>query len=162
MENWNNEKVAAITLGINDSLIELTGVLVGLSFALNNHNLVALAGLITGVAASLSMAASAYMHARQEVNTDAAITGIYTGISYLAVVALLIVPYFVFSNIHIALLAMMIIALTIIALMCWYSARHRKSSFWKELGTMLIFSLGVATVSFLIGQGLRRIIKVEI
>ena len=60
------EFTGSIILGINDGLIELTGVLVGFSFALMNPMWVASAGFITGIAATLSMASSAYMQARHE------------------------------------------------------------------------------------------------
>jgi len=49
--------VGSMVLGLNDALVELTGTLAGLTFALKDTRLIALAGLITGVAASLSMAA---------------------------------------------------------------------------------------------------------
>ena len=42
--------IGSIVLGLNDALIELTGVLAGLSFALQNTRLIAVAGLITGIA----------------------------------------------------------------------------------------------------------------
>lgn len=162
MENAKNERLAALALGVNDALIELTGALVGLSFALKNHHLVALAGLITGVAAALSMAASAYMHARQEIGTDARTTGVYTGVSYLIVVIFLVAPYFVFANINYALIAMMSVALLVIVLMSGYSAKARATKFSTEFGMMLLFSLGVALISFLIGQILRKIIGVDL
>lgn len=162
MDNKQSEKLAALALGINDALIELTGALVGLSFVLKNNQLVALAGLITGVAAALSMGASAYMHARQEVDTDATITGLYTGLSYLGVVIFLVAPYFIFANINNALIAMAVIALVIIALMSRYSASQRRTKFSKEFGMMLLFSLGVAVISFAVGQALKRIIGVEV
>ncbi len=45
--------LSSMVLGINDALVELTGALAGLTFALRSSPLVGLAGLITGVAASL-------------------------------------------------------------------------------------------------------------
>ncbi|MEG1615195.1 MAG: VIT1/CCC1 family protein, partial [Oscillospiraceae bacterium] len=47
--------VGSMVLGLNDALVELTGTLAGLTFALGNNKLVALSGLITGVSATLSM-----------------------------------------------------------------------------------------------------------
>ena len=48
--------VGAMVLGLNDALVELTGTIAGLSFAMQNTGLVALSGIITGVSATLSMA----------------------------------------------------------------------------------------------------------
>ncbi|MBD3225620.1 MAG: rubrerythrin family protein, partial [Caldithrix sp.] len=56
----------AIVLGLNDALVELTGALAGLTFALQNNKLVAITGLITGFAASLSMAASGYLSSKED------------------------------------------------------------------------------------------------
>ncbi len=145
-------QLPSIVLGINDALIELTGALVGLSFALKNHELVALSGLITGVAAAFSMAASAYQHARQETDSTAPKVGIYTGASYLIVVALLVWPFIVFKSILVDLALMGIMAFFIIVLISWYSAKIQNRSFGKEFGIMLLFSLGVAIITFTIGQ----------
>lgn len=41
----------SIVLGLNDALVELTGALAGLTLALQNVKLIALSGLITGIAA---------------------------------------------------------------------------------------------------------------
>ena len=57
--------VGSIVLGLNDALVELTGALAGLTFALQNTRLTAMAGLITGVAASLSMATSEYLSTKR-------------------------------------------------------------------------------------------------
>ena len=62
---------APVVLGLNDALVELTGVLAGLTLALRETRLIAMAGLITGIAASLSMAASEYLSTKtEEVDKD--------------------------------------------------------------------------------------------
>src|SRR3989304_527579 len=48
----------SVVLGLNDALVELTGALAGLTLALQNVKLIALSGLIPGIAASMSMAES--------------------------------------------------------------------------------------------------------
>ena len=42
--------MGSIVLGLNDALVEILGTLAGLTFALQNTKLVALAGIITGIA----------------------------------------------------------------------------------------------------------------
>jgi Na+(H+)/acetate symporter ActP len=49
--------VGSIVLGLNDALVEFTGTLAGLTFAIQNTQIIAVAGLIMGVAASLLMGA---------------------------------------------------------------------------------------------------------
>lgn len=151
--------MASIVLGINDGLIELTGALVGFTFALKDHNLVAVSGLITGIAAALSMAASAFMQARHEEGKNAPKAATITGISYIIVVILLIIPYFVFSSPLNALPVMFAIAIAIIAVVSRYNSVYLNQSYSKEFGIMLVFSLGVAAISFVIGHFLNKILS---
>lgn len=153
-----SHRMASIVLGINDGLIELTGVMVGLTFALKNHNLVALSGLITGIAAALSMAASAFMQARHEEGKDATRAAITTGIAYFIVVACLVAPFFIFSNLLVSLWLMLVIALVIIAITAWFNSVYLNRKYTHEFLIMLVFSLGVATISFIIGQVLSKLV----
>jgi VIT1/CCC1 family predicted Fe2+/Mn2+ transporter len=56
----------SMVLGLNDALMEMTGVLAGLTLALRDTKLIALAGSITGIAAALSMGASEYLATKTE------------------------------------------------------------------------------------------------
>lgn len=58
--------VGSVVLGLNDALVELTGMLAGLTLALQNTRLIGMTGLITGIAASFSMAASEYLSTKSE------------------------------------------------------------------------------------------------
>ncbi len=60
------EYVGSVVLGLNDALVELSGALAGFSFALQNTRVIALLGIITGIAASLSMVASEYLSSKEE------------------------------------------------------------------------------------------------
>ena len=95
--------VGSMVLGLNDALVELSGTLAGLTFALANSRLISLSGLITGIAASLSMAASEYLSSKSENNPNALKSSLYTGIAYIITVALLITPYLLLSNPYISL-----------------------------------------------------------
>jgi VIT1/CCC1 family predicted Fe2+/Mn2+ transporter len=150
----------SVILGINDGLIELSGALVGLTFALKTHELVALSGLVTGIAAALSMSASAFMHTRHEVGKNAALAAGITGISYIVVVSLLVMPYFVFENLFVSMGVMLAIALSIVFIIAKFNSVYLGTHYHDELGLMLVFSLGVAGVSFLIGHFLREFIKI--
>ncbi len=162
MNTGKNHVIPSLVLGINDGLIELTGALVGFSFALRDPGLVALSGLITGVAASLSMAASAFMQARHEEGKDAPKAAIYTGLSYSGVVLFLVLPYLFLRNVRWALLIMLGVALVIIAVTTYFTSRMFNRRFLPEFAMMLVFSLGVATVAFLLGLWLRSAIGVKI
>lgn len=153
------EFISSIILGLNDGLIELTGALVGFSFAFSGPRTVALTGLITGIAASLSMASSAYMQARHEQGKDAKKSALYTGISYITVVILLIVPFFLFAATLSALIVMFAIALVIIFSISYYTAIIFERPFKKQFSEILLFSLGVSLISFLIGSLFQSFLK---
>ncbi|MDD5166545.1 MAG: VIT1/CCC1 family protein, partial [Candidatus Omnitrophica bacterium] len=95
---------SSVVLGLNDALVELSGALVGFTLALQNTRLVGIVGLITGIAAALSMAASEYLSTKHEdTEKNPLKASIYTGITYIVTVAFLIFPYLVFKNIYLCL-----------------------------------------------------------
>lgn len=80
--------MGSIVRGLNDALVELTGALAGLTFVLAKTDLIALTGLITGIAASLSMGGSEYLGSKSEEGSkDPGKASIYTGLSYIVTVA---------------------------------------------------------------------------
>ena len=160
------EYAGSVVLGLNDALVELTGALAGLTFALQNGTLVALSGFILGIAASLSMAASSFLASREEKDSDDSKNpvkaSIYTGISYILTVILLIIPYLIFDSIYIALTATLSIAILIIAAYTYYISTVKNLKFWKRFIEMAAISLGVALISFGIGYALRIFLGIKI
>ena len=63
--------VGSIVLGLNDALVELTGALAGFTLALGETKIISLAGLVTGISAALSMAASDYLSSKAEEDSRA-------------------------------------------------------------------------------------------
>ena len=162
LEEEHLQYVGSVVLGLNDALVELTGTLAGLSFALANTRLIALAGLITGIAASLSMAASEYLSSKSEDAKDALKSAVYTGIAYIITVVLLIIPYFVASHYLVALVITVAIALLIIFFFTFYIAIAKDLNFKKRFVEMAIISLGVATISFAIGFFIKKYIGIDV
>ena len=157
------EYVGSIVLGLNDALVELTGALAGLSFALQNTRLIAVAGLITGIAASFSMAASEYLSNRTEGNSEGAVkSAVYTGIAYILTVGLLILPYLLFSHYMVCLAAALGIAIFIIFFFNYSVAVAKDLKFWPRFTEMALLSLGVAAISFGIGVLVRSTIGIDI
>ena len=150
--------LGSMVLGVNDGLIELTGALVGFAFALQRPLQAGLFGAVTGIAASLSMAASAYMQARHEEGRDPKKAATYTGFSYIVVVALLVLPFFLLPNIYAALGVMGIEILLLIAAFAGYGAILFDRSFKRQFGEMAAFSIGVATLAFLLGSLVRSVL----
>ena len=116
--------LGSIVLGLNDALVELTGALAGFTFGFQNAQMVAFSGLITGIAAEMSMAGSEYLSTLTEklprVNPKKA--SCVTGIAYISTVILLLVPYFLCTNVYVALGVTLVIAISIIALFNFYSS----------------------------------------
>lgn len=150
--------LGSIVLGVNDGLIELTGALVGFAFALRQATHAGLFGAVTGIAASLSMASSAYLQARHEEGKNPRKAGLYTGVAYLLVVALLVLPYFLLSNIYLAIGVMFGLSLLLILGLSFYASVLFERNFRRQVGEMLILSLGVAGISFLLGSFVRSLI----
>lgn len=142
--------VGSIVLGLNDALVELTGALAGLTFALQDPNTVALAGLITGVAAAFSMASSEYLSTKQdESHKEALVSAIYTGTAYLIAVILMIIPFLVGLNVYVALGLTISIVIVIIFVFNFYISVAKDLNFKRRFLEMVTISLGVAFVSFI-------------
>ena len=134
--------VGSMVLGLNDALVELTGAIAGVTFALANTRLVALTGLITGISATLSMAASNYLAERANGNANAIKSSLYTGIAYLITVALLVLPYLLFP-VHMyvaAFVAMIIIVILIIIFFNYYISVAKDEPFLRRFGEMAAIS----------------------
>lgn len=156
--------VGSMVLGLSDALVELTGTLAGLTFALGNNRLVALSGLITGISATLSMASSEYLSSKSEGSSNALKSATYTGIAYLFTVALLILPYLILpaGSALPALLIMLVIVLLIIFGFNFYISVAQELDFKSRFGEMAIISLGVAAISFVIGLVVKHFLGIEI
>jgi VIT1/CCC1 family predicted Fe2+/Mn2+ transporter len=153
----------SVVLGLNDALVELTGALAGLTLALQNTKLIALSGLITGIAASLSMAASEYLSTRSE-NTEKhpVRAAVYTGIAYVITVTLLILPYLLIQNYYIDLAISLTVAVLIIATFNYYISVAKDENFRKRFFEMAALSLSVAAFSFGIGYLIRMWLGVDV
>jgi len=153
----------AIVLGLNDALVELTGALAGLTFALQNTRIIALAGLITGIAASFSMSASSYLSARAEgEGKDHLKSAVYTGIAYIITVLLLVAPYLIITNPFFAMIITVAIAILIIFCFNYYISVAKDYSFKSRFLEMVLINLVVTGITFLIGLVIREIFGINI
>ena len=155
--------IGAMVLGLNDALVELTGAIAGVTFALANTRLVALTGIITGVSATFSMAASNYLAERADNNPKALKSSIYTGMAYLVTVALLVLPYLLFPiHMYVAAFAVMIATVIfIIMFFNYYISVAKEEPFLKNFLTMAGISLTVAVVSYIIGVVAKELLGID-
>lgn len=155
--------LGSIVLGLNDALVELTGILAGLTFGLQNAKLIASVGIITGISAAFSMAASEYLSTKtddSEVKPKTA--AVYTGIAYICTVVALIIPFLLTNNLFIALGLTLVTAILIIAAFNYYTSIAKGYSFKARFLEMVAISMGVALISFVIGAIVKLIFNIEV
>lgn len=156
--------VGSMVLGLNDALVELTGTIAGLTFALQNTRLVALSGIVTGISATLSMAASNFLAENADGSENALKSSVYTGVAYLITVVLMVLPYLILPNemYLTAFLIMITIVIAIIFLFNYYISIAKSQSFKKNFFTMALISLSVALIAFVIGIIAKNLLGVDI
>lgn len=155
--------VGSIVLGLNDALVELTGALAGFTLALQETKLIAVIGLITGIAAALSMGASEYLSTKSEETVKSPLkAAVYTGCAYIMAVFFLILPYLFLKNAFVCLSFALATAILIIAFFNYYVSVAKDVPFRKRFLEMAGLSFGVAAVSFFIGFLLRSFLNIEV
>ena len=154
--------VGSIVLGLNDALVELTGALAGFTLALGDTKVITLAGLVTGISAAFSMAASDYLSSKAEGDPRAAKSAIYTGVAYFITVVLMILPYLLISSKFISLAITLCIVIAIIFLFNYYLSVAKDLDFKRRFLEMAFISMGVAAFSFFIGWVLKGVLGVDV
>ena len=154
----NEEKLSymsSVVLGLNDALVELTGALAGFTLSIQNSKTIALMGLITAISASLSMAASVYLSIKSEADPEvqqrAAKSALYSGTAYIFTVIALVIPFFLMVNYVASLIVTIVVGITIIFVFNFYISVANDYNFKKRFIEMAVISIGVATLSFIIG-----------
>jgi VIT1/CCC1 family predicted Fe2+/Mn2+ transporter len=154
--------VGSVVLGLNDALVEFTGTLAGLTFAFRNSQVIAMAGLITGIAASLSMGASEYLSQKSdEGSKNAGKAALYTGVAYIVTVMLLVLPFLLTPNPYFALPFTLASAILVIFLFTFYISIAKDLPFVRRFLEMAAISMGIAAISFVIGLMIRMVLHVD-
>lgn len=155
----------SVVLGLNDALVEFTGSLAGFTFALQDARIIAMVGLIMGIAASLSMAASEYLSQRSDGGdgkTDPKKASLYTGLAYIVTVILLVLPFLLLDNPYTALMSTLAMAVLVIFFFTFYISVAKDLPFWQRFMEMALISLGIAGFSFAIGIVIRLALGVNV
>lgn len=156
------EYISSMILGLNDGVVELTGTVAGLSFALQNARLVGITALVMGVAACLSMASSEYLSTRVEKEKNPLTAAFYTAVSYLLAVSVIIFPFFVFTSSYSALLISIVMVMAVVAFFNYYVSVVQNSKFlsrWLEMSSVIVV---VGLISFGVGVLVRKIAGVDV
>ena len=154
--------VGSMVLGLNDALVELTGALAGFTLAFLNSRIVAMTGLITGIAAALSMATSSYLSTRADGGEKKpGKAAVYTGLAYMITVVLLILPFLLLSDPIISIIWTVINAVIVILVFTYYISVAKDLPFKKRFIEMCAISLGITGLTFIIGFTVRTLFGIE-
>ena len=163
IEEEHLKYMGSIVLGLNDALVEILGTLAGLTFALQNTKLVALAGIVTGIAGALSMSSSEYLSNKAEGKEDLAIkSSVFTGIAYVIAVVFLVAPFLIFTSPFVALLVALFDSILIVFLFTYYISVANDQPFRKRFTEMVVLSTVVGLISFGLGYLVRILFGIEV
>jgi len=151
--------MSSMVLAINNSIQEITGIVVGLTFAIADTLMIGKTALISGIAATLAMVASEYLSqkADSEDGSSPVQAAVYTGIIYLAVVAFLVSPFFIFTHHYTALAAAIAAVVVIVSVFTFFMSVVKGLNYTKALAEVSIITAGVVTLSFFIGMAMKMI-----
>lgn len=159
------EYIGSIVLGLNDALVEILGTLAGLTFALQNTKLVALTGVIAGIAGALSMSSSEYLSNKSDGddNHEGALkSAFFTGIAYLVAVVFLVAPYLIFTSPFIALVVAVLDSVLVVLVYSYYISVANDQPFRKRFLEMVVLSTVVGLISFGLGYLVREMFGIDI
>ena len=150
-------------LGMHDAIVSTTGLVVGLVFADAHQYVILLTGVIAAVAAGLSMTASEYLANRAADTSDIALRcGIATGVSYVFTAAMILMPFVFVTNSFVAMGLSYFVAVSIIFFFNYVKSRLSHTKFWPSFLEMFFICFGVTLVAFLIGEGAKLFLGIEI
>jgi VIT1/CCC1 family predicted Fe2+/Mn2+ transporter len=154
--------VGSFVLGLNDAIVEVTGTVAGLTIALSNTRLIGAVTLIGGISAAMSMAGSEYLSTKEEGGESPKRAAFVTGSAYFITIGALLWPFFVFSYHFTALAATLCSSIVVIALFNFYVSIAKNLKFTTRFLEMTLISLGVAAISFVIGEGISRLLGITV
>ena len=82
---------------------------------------------------------------------------IYTGITYMLAVLILVTPYFIFTNVYTATGVMFASIIGMIALYTGYASSINHTSFKSKFMEMFTITLVVSVISFLFGMLVKKL-----
>jgi len=183
------ENVRDMVLGINDGLVEILGVVTGLSAVyVTRPDLVGMSGLVVGVAGALSMASGSFISVRsqrqvnetrvrlkailrelrgesievEEVKESELKSALYTGIAYLCGVALPVAPYFLAETTAEALPISLLLSAALLVFVGSLISLLSGISVKKKALEMLVAGMGTAFLSYLFGTLIASLFHVPV
>ncbi|MCL4379389.1 MAG: VIT1/CCC1 transporter family protein [Candidatus Marsarchaeota archaeon] len=162
-----------VMFGMNDGLVELLAVTVGIAAALKVPYLVFVAGGITAVAGTLSMATGAYLSTSYErdISKGAAAargtptarsSGFYVGIFYLIGTAFPLAPFALGYSGAVGIVSAIILTSIVLTITSSMIALASDKSIIKSVAKTLVLSLGAAVATIILGSYVRMVFHITI
>jgi VIT1/CCC1 family predicted Fe2+/Mn2+ transporter len=151
--------MSSMVLAINNSIQEITGIVVGLTFAIADSMMIGKTALISGLAATLAMVASEYLSQKADSEDSSAPkkAAIYTAIIYSSVVILLVGPFFIFANHYTALASAITAVVIIVSVFTFFMSVVKGLVYRKVLAEVSLITTGVVVLSLFLGLGMKMI-----
>ena len=147
--------ISFVVLGLADALVEISGIHAGSLGFYDKTEIAGLAGLIAGGAASIAMASAAFDQAKQGFKGSARLSATYTGISYFVTAIFLATPYFLTSDMVVALGVSLTVAVTILAVTTWYAIVIQQKPFLRDFVEILAILFAATIVLYAFGSLVR-------
>jgi VIT1/CCC1 family predicted Fe2+/Mn2+ transporter len=147
-------------LGLQDAIVELTGVITGLALALADNRMIVLTVIVTGAAGAMSMTAANYLAQKTDNNKNAVAAGIATGASYILTALFLLIPFLIMIHHITALVFTFITAATVIFIFNYIIGKIGGRPWHKQFMEMIIVVGIVSTAAFAIGLLAKRFLGI--
>lgn len=151
--------MGSMVLAVNNSIQEFSGIAAGLTFAMQGETrTIGITVLVSGLAATLAMSASEYLsqkadHASSDAPPVSPLKAVaYAGGIYLSVVLLIVLPYFAFTDRHLALGVAVGSVSIILAGFTFFMSVVKGLRYRTVLLESLCVAFIVVAASFLIGK----------
>jgi VIT1/CCC1 family predicted Fe2+/Mn2+ transporter len=154
--------ISFIVLGLADALVEIAGIHAGSLGIYDSTELAGFAGIIAGAAASIAMASAAYAQAKTGFKGSAALSAVYTGVSYFVTAVILATPYFLTKVMVDALGVSLFFAVLLIAFISFYGAVISGATFKKDFLEITSIMFGATIALYLLGTAIRYLTGVTI
>jgi VIT1/CCC1 family predicted Fe2+/Mn2+ transporter len=152
-----------IVRGLNVGLVEITGALAGLTFALQNMGLILTSGVIIGITMSLSLTSTEYIATKSSTSIKSPFkSAVYAGLANIVTVIFLLFPYLIFDSIYVSLGFMILNAIIVIFIYTFYLSVARETPVMKLFLETALISLGIAALAFGIGVLARELLGIHV
>lgn len=158
-----------IILGMNDGLVEILGAVAGFAVALRTPSVIIVAGLITAIAGTLSMAGGSYLSIEYEKSLyktkrsgSSTAAALYTGIAYIIGSMFPLLPFILGLRGYYAIVLSIIMTGIVLAVVSTTISIVSDTSIRKRIFRTLLISLGIVAVTITLGIYARTVLHINI